>query len=57
MLKMTGKEYIRKFYFVNGLSIHEISRRIGYSRVIVRKMSKDSDIPRYQRKKQNRVWL
>ena len=48
---MVDKEYIRKLYFVKGLSIREISRRLGHSRVTVRKMLKDSDIPRYQRRK------
>ncbi len=47
MLRMVDKEYIRKKHFVEGWSIHRISRQCEVSRQTVRKCLKDACIPRY----------
>jgi transposase len=51
MLRMVDKEYIRKMYFVKGETISGISKKLGHSRVTIRKMLKDSEIPRYTLRK------
>ena len=45
---MVTKEYVRKKYFVDGWSIRKISRQAEISRQTVRKMLKDSAIPKYR---------
>lgn len=51
MLRMVDKEYIRKKHFLEGWSIRELSRQLKISRQTVRKMLKDGEIPKYDRKK------
>jgi transposase len=51
MYEMVDKEYIRKRHFVDGWSIREISRSLKISRQTVRKMLKDTEIPKYQQQK------
>ena len=46
---MIDKEYIRKKHFLEGWSIHELSRQLKISRQTVRKMLKDGEIPKYNR--------
>ena len=48
---MVDKEYIRKLHFVEGWSIRRISLQLPVSRQTIRKMLKDSEIPRYQLEK------
>jgi len=50
MLRMVDKEYIRKKHFLEGWSIRELSRQLKISRQTVRKMLKDGEIPKYNRK-------
>jgi transposase len=45
--KMVDKEYIRKLHYVEGWSIRKISRQLPVSRPTIRKMLKDSGIPKY----------
>jgi len=45
---MVTKEYVRKKYFVDGWSIRKISRQAEISRQTVRKMLRDSAIPKYR---------
>jgi transposase len=49
MLRMIDKEYIRKKHFLEGWSIHELSRQLKISRQTVRKMLKEGEIPKYNR--------
>lgn len=51
MLRMVDKEYIRKKHFLEGWSIRELSKQLKISRQTVRKMLKDGEIPKYNRKK------
>jgi transposase len=44
---MVDKEYIRKLHYVEGWSIRKISRQLPVSRPTIRKMLKDSEIPKY----------
>jgi len=46
---MIDKEYIRKKHFLEGWSIHELSRQLKISRQTVRKMLKEGEIPKYNR--------
>ena len=50
MLRMVDKEYIRKKHFLEGWSIRELSKQLKISRQTVRKMLKDGEIPKYNRK-------
>jgi len=45
--KMVDKEYIRKLHYVEGWSIRKIGRQLPVSRPTIRKMLKDSGIPKY----------
>jgi len=49
MLRMIDKEYIRKKHYLEGWSIHELSRQLKISRQTVRKMLKEGEIPKYNR--------
>ena len=48
---MVDVEYIRKQHYIEGWSIREISRRLGYARQTIRKALASSSPPRYERKK------
>ncbi|WP_338463371.1 IS21 family transposase [Brevibacillus borstelensis] len=48
MLQMANYEFIRKQHILLGKSIRQISRETGYSRQVIRKALKSSEIPVYQ---------
>lgn len=48
---MVDKEYIRKLHFLEGWSIRKINRQLPVSRQTIRKMLKDSEIPKYKLEK------
>ncbi|HBZ81216.1 MAG TPA: IS21 family transposase, partial [Brevibacillus sp.] len=48
MLQMANYEFIRKQHILLGKPIRQISRETGYSRQVIRKALKSTEIPVYQ---------
>src|ERR1700751_6123601 len=52
MLQMANYEFIRKQHILLGKSIRQISRETGYSRQVIRKALKSTDVLKYKLSKQ-----